>query len=63
MLFDDFGPTNRSRVCQPSGNTAGDTQTSSNNRGSALLAQKHDFKGEFEILKFKLRIKGLCKVF
>ena len=45
VFFDDFGPTNRGRVCQPSGNTAGDTQTSSNNRRSALMAESSTIIG------------------
>ena len=46
MFFDDFGLTNRGRVCQASGNSAGDTQTSSNNRRSALMAESTPIIGK-----------------
>ena len=45
MFFDDFRPTNRGQVCQSFGNTAGDTQTSSSNRRSALVAESSPIIG------------------
>ena len=49
VIFDDFGPANRGRVCQPFGNTAGDTQTSSGNRRSALVAESGPISAQISL--------------
>ena len=46
VFFDDFRPTNRGQVCHSFGNTAGDTQTSSSNRRSALVAESSPIIGQ-----------------